>query len=105
MREVKERVTGELLPKVLSVYHDTRVWIDPKSCWLVIDAAASGNADRCWALLAKTAEPPPIESWFVNQPSAAVMTGWLTTDEAQVNFSVDHDTEPMSSGGSDAAIC
>ncbi len=41
MKEIKERVTDELLPRAFSIYRDTRVWIDPINLWLVIDAATS----------------------------------------------------------------
>ena len=52
MKEIKERVTDELLPRAFSVYRDTRVWIDPQNHWLVIDAAASAKADEVIGLLA-----------------------------------------------------
>ncbi|KAG1076555.1 hypothetical protein G6F40_017328 [Rhizopus arrhizus] len=57
MKEIKERVTDELLPRAFSVYRDTRVWIDPQNHWLVIDAAASAKADEVIGLLAN--RPPP----------------------------------------------
>src|SRR3546814_10130867 len=46
MKEIKERVTDELLPKAFSIYRDTRVWIDPVNHWMVVDAAASDKADE-----------------------------------------------------------
>ena len=52
MKEIKERVTDELLPRAFSVYRDTRVWIDPRNRWLVIDAAASSKADEVIGVLA-----------------------------------------------------
>jgi hypothetical protein len=57
MKEIKERVIDELLPKAFDVYRDTRVWIDPVNHWLVIDAAASGKADEVLGLLAKSSTP------------------------------------------------
>ena len=45
MKEIKERVTEELLPKAFSVHRDTRVWIDTRNHWLAIDAAAGAKAD------------------------------------------------------------
>lgn len=54
MKEIKERVTDELLPKAFSIYRDTRVWIDTVNHWLVIDAAASAKADEVIGLLVKT---------------------------------------------------
>lgn len=104
MKEIKERVTDELLPRAFSIYRDTRVWIDTVNHWLVIDAAASAKADEVIGLLAKTIDPLPLESLYVAQSPAAAMTGWLAADEPPSNFTVDQDTELRASGESRAAI-
>ncbi len=104
MKEIKERVTDELLPRAFSVYRDTRVWIDPLNRWLVIDTAASSKADEVIGLLAKCVDPFPLENLYVTQSPASAMTGWLAEDEAPSNFSIDQDTELRSSGESRAAI-
>ena len=104
MKEIKERVTDELLPKAFSVYRDTRVWIDPVNRWLVIDAAASAKADEVIGLLAKSIDPFPLENLYVVESPAAAMTGWLAADEAPTNFTIDQDTELRASGESRAAI-
>ena len=104
MKEIKERVTDELLPRAFSVYRDTRVWIDPINRWLVIDAAASSKADEVVGMLAKAIDPFPLENLYVAQSPASAMTGWLAEDEAPANFSIDQDTELRSSGQSRAAV-
>ncbi|WP_459618782.1 recombination-associated protein RdgC [Bordetella sp. 2513F-2] len=104
MKEIKERVTDELLPRAFSIYRDTRVWIDTVNHWLVIDAAASAKADEVIGLLVKSIDPLPLENLYVAQSPAAAMTGWLAADEPPSNFTVDQDTELRSSGESRAAI-
>ena len=104
MKEIKERVTDELLPKAFSVYRDTRVWLDPVNHWLVLDAAASAKADEVIGVLVKTIDPWPLEILYVAQAPAAAMTGWLAADEAPDNFSIEQDTELRASGESRAAI-
>lgn len=104
MKEIKERVADELLPKALSQYRDTRVWIDPANRWVAIDTASSAKADEVLGLLAKSIDPFPIESLYVNLSPAAAMTGWLVNDEAPANFTIDQDTELRASGESRAAI-
>ncbi|MDF3941338.1 recombination-associated protein RdgC, partial [Achromobacter denitrificans] len=104
MKEIKERVTDELLPRAFSVYRDTRVWIDPRNRWLVIDAAASSKADEVIGILAKCIDPFPLENLYVMQSPASAMTTWLAEDEAPSNFSIDQDTELRASGESGAAI-
>ena len=37
LKEIKEQVTDELLPKAFSVHRNTWIWIDPVNGWLVID--------------------------------------------------------------------
>ena len=104
MKEIKEQITDELLPKAFPVYRDTRAWIDTKNRWLVIDAAASARADELLGLLAKSIDPFPVESLYVTQSPAAAMTQWLTDDEAPPNLSIDQDTELRASGESGAAV-
>ena len=104
MKEIKERVTDELLPRAFSIYRDTRVWIDPVNRWLVIDTASSAKADEVIGMLAKTVDPLPLENLYVAQSPASAMTGWLAEDEAPSNFTIDQDTELRSSGASGAAI-
>jgi len=104
MKEIKERVTEELMPRAFSIYRDTRVWIDTVNHWLVIDAAASAKADEVIGLLAKTVDPLPLENLYVAQSPASAMTGWLAADEPPTNFTVDQDTELRASGESRAAI-
>lgn len=104
MKEIKERVTDELLPRAFSIYRDTRVWIDPVNRWLVIDTASSAKADEVIGMLAKTVDPLPLENLYVAQSPASAMTGWLAEDEAPANFTIDQDTELRSSGVSGAAI-
>ncbi|EFV84117.1 recombination associated protein RdgC [Achromobacter xylosoxidans C54] len=104
MKDIKERVTDELLPRAFSVYRDTRVWIDPLNRWLVVDAAASSKADEVIGLLSKCLDPFPLENLYVAQSPASAMTGWLAEDEAPNNFSIDQDSELRASGASRAAI-
>lgn len=104
IKEIKELITEELLPKAFSIYRDTRVWIDTKNHWLVIDAAAAAKSDEVLGLLAKAIEPFPVSPLFVEQSPAAAMTNWLVSDEAPSGFSIDQDTELRSTGESRAAV-
>jgi recombination associated protein RdgC len=104
MKEIKERVTDELLPKAFSIYRDTHVWIDPVNRWLIVDAAATAKTDEVLGLLAKSINPFPLENLYVAQSPVAAMTRWLAEDKAPANFSIDQDTELRASGESRAAI-
>ncbi|NGM87870.1 recombination-associated protein RdgC [Parapusillimonas sp. SGNA-6] len=104
MKEIKEQVTDELLPKAFSVYRDTRVWMDTRNHWLVIDAAASAKSDEVLGMLAKAIDSFPISPLYVEQSPAAAMTSWLISDEPPSGFSIDQDTELRSTSENGAAI-
>jgi len=104
MKEIKEQITDELLPRAFSIWRDTRVWIDPVNRWLVIDAAAAAKADEVLGLLSKSVSPFPAEPLYTAQSPAAVMTGWLAAGEAAANFSIDQDAELRAAGDSRAAV-
>jgi recombination associated protein RdgC len=103
-KEIKERITDELLPKAFSIYRDTRVWIDQQNHWLVIDAAAAAKCDEVLGILAKTIDPFPVAQLYVEQSPASAMTNWLVSDEAPTGFTIDQDTELRSTSESRAAV-
>ena len=104
MKEIKEQVTDELLPKAFSIHRDTLVWIDTKNHWLVIDAAAAAKSDEVLGLLAKALDPFPVAPLHVEQSPAAAMTSWLVSDEPPSGFSIDQDTELRSTNENRAAV-
>jgi len=104
MKELKERVADELLPRALSVSNSTWVWIDPKNGWLVVDAASAGKADDVVKLLLKAVDKMPLESLRVQKSPVAVMTGWLEADEAPYGFTIDQDATLRASGESRAQV-
>ena len=104
MKELKERVADELLPRAFSIRRNTWVWIDPVNGWLVIDAASPAKADEVIKLLLKAIDRMPLESLRVQRSPVAVMTGWLESDEAPYNFTIDQDAELRATGESRAAV-
>ncbi len=103
-REMRERIVDELLPRALSKYDTTFVWIDMTHGWLVVDAASNGKADHAIKCLLKSIDGMPIESLRVNRSPSAVMTAWLETDEAPHGFTVDQDCELHATGNSRATV-
>lgn len=104
MKELKERAADEMLPRAFTVPSVTRVWIDPKNGWLVIDAASAGKADEVIKLLLKAVDRMPLESLRVQRSPVAMMTGWLEADEAPHNFTIDQDTELRATGAGQAKV-
>lgn len=104
LRELKEQVTDELLPRAFSIRRDTRVWIDTVHGWLVIDAAAQALADDVRGLLVKSIDQLPLANARVAQSPVAAMTGWLLSGEAPAGFTLDQDTELRSNGEGNATV-
>lgn len=104
MREIKEDMTDELLPKAFSIFRDTRIWIDTRNHWLIIDAAAAATSDDVIALLAKALEPFPIVPLYVEMSPASAMTNWLVSNEPPAGFTIDQDTELRSTNESRAVV-
>src|SRR3954470_4667707 len=104
MKELKERVADELLPRAFSIRGNVWTWIDPVNGWLVIDAASPSKADEVIKLLLKAVDKLPLESLRVQRSPVGVMTAWLESDEAPYNFTIDQVTELRATGESKAAV-
>lgn len=104
MRELKEQVFDELLPRAFSIQSQIRVWLDPVHGWLIVDAAAPAKADEIIKLLLKAIDKLPVSGLSVQGSPVAEMTAWLASDEAPVNFTIDQDTELRATGESRATV-
>lgn len=93
MKELKEQVRDELLPRAFSLASDTRVWIDPTHGWLAIDTASATKADEVITLLMKAIDGFPARRVSVAGSVAGEMTAWLVSGEAPAGFSIDQDAE------------
>ena len=104
MREIKEQVITELMPRAFSIQRDTRIWIDTKNHWLAVDAASAATGDEVMGLLAKSLNPFPVLPLYTEMSPGSAMTAWLVDDEAPANFSIDQDTELRSTSESRAVV-
>ena len=93
MRELREAMTLELMPRAFVRRRTTCGWIDPVNGWLVIDAASPAKAEEFLEHLRKTAEGLPARLVQVNVSPSAAMTGWVAAGEAPTNFTLDQDLE------------
>jgi len=103
-KELKERITDELLVKAFPKDAHTWVWIDPVNGWLVVDASTGSKADDVIKLLLKAVDKMPLESLRVQRSPVAVMTGWLESDEAPAGFTIDQSATLRASGESRATV-
>jgi recombination associated protein RdgC len=104
MKEIKEQVTDELLPRAFSIKRSTWTWIDPVNGWLVVDAGSASKAEEVLKLLIKAIDKFPMDSLRVTRSPVAAMTDWLAADEAPGGFTVDQDTELRATGEGKATV-
>ena len=104
MKELKERVTDELLPRAFAILSTTAVWIDPVNGWLVVDAASPSKADEVVKLLLKSVDRLPLESLRVQRSPVGAMTEWMQADASPAGFTVDQDAIMRATGESKAQV-
>lgn len=105
MKELKEQVTTDLLPRAFVSEKRTAVWIDPVGGWLVVDASAPGKADDVLSVLRMCLDPCPkvVVIKSVMSPCAA-MGVWLASNEAPVDFTIDDECELTQTAESKASV-
>ena len=93
MKEIKEAVLQELLPRAFTRRRRVFAWIDPMGGWLVIDAASPARAEEVLEALRDTLDELPVKMVKTKLSPVSVMTGWLAANEASGNFTIDLDCE------------
>ena len=96
LKEIKEQVIDDLLPKAFPVRSTIQVWIDPVNGWIGIDASSPAKAELVFKYLVKCVEQLPVASLRLCRSTTTAMTEWLSEDEAPGNFTVDNEAELQS---------
>lgn len=104
MREIRERVIEELMPKALSRRRTLGAWIDPVHHWLVIDTAADKKADELLESLIGAGVEIEARRLECLQSPAAQMTLWLSSGQVPAPFTIDQDLELKAGGESRATV-
>jgi recombination associated protein RdgC len=104
VREIKERVTEELLPRAFGRRRTTFAWIDPVNGWLVLDAANAAKAEEALELLRKSVDDLPLSLVRTQRSPVSAMTDWLATGDAPSRFTIDRDCELRATGEEQATV-
>lgn len=104
MKEIKEAITDELLPRAFAIRRKTYAWIDPVDKWLVIDAANLAKADELVEMLIKSLDGIAFELIKTNTSASSAMTTWLAGEYLPATYSVDRDCELRASGEERATV-
>ena len=104
MKEIKEAITDELLPRAFAIRRKTYVWIDPVNRFLVIDAASIAKADEVVEMLHKTIDGISLAFIKTQMSPSAAMTVWLSGSDTPSGFTIDQDCELRGRGDAAATV-
>jgi len=93
MRDIKDQVTHELLPRAFARRNTTHAWIDPESGLMAIDAATPAKADAVIEVLRATLDDVPCRLLQTQVGAGAAMTKWVAGDDPPAGFTFDRELE------------
>jgi recombination associated protein RdgC len=104
LKDIKEAVTEELLPRAFALLRTTYAWIDTDNKRLIIDAASAAKAEELLEFLNKTLDDLPVKPLHTELSPVAAMTDWLCGDNAPAGFTIDRELELRATGESRATV-
>lgn len=104
LKDLKEAITEELLPKAFVLQRITYAWLDTLNGRLIIDAASASKAEELLEFLNKTMDELPVKTLHTEISPVAAMTDWLASDSAPLPFTIDRDLELSATGESKAKV-
>ena len=93
LRDLREALTIELLPRAFVRRRTTYGWIDPVNGWLVIDSGSQAKAEEFLEYLRKTTDGFAISLLKTTLSPSSAMTSWVAAGEPPPGFTIDQDIE------------
>ena len=93
LKELKERVTEELMPRAFTRRRSTFVWIDPQNGWFCVDASSPGKAEEVIEHLRHCLDDFPLTMLHTQLSPVSAMADWLAGGDAPAGFTIDRDCE------------
>ncbi len=104
MKELREAVQQELMPRAFTRRRKMYAWIDPVGGWLGVDAPSQTRAEDLLEVLRQTLDTLPLSLVRTERSPVAAMADWLAGGEAPGNFTIDQDAELRSVADEKAAV-
>ncbi|MFM7010975.1 MAG: recombination-associated protein RdgC [Betaproteobacteria bacterium] len=104
MKEIKERVVEELMPRAFTRSRTTFAWIDPINGWFVIDASSQSKADEVIEHLRHSLDKFPLKPLHTQLSPTSAMADWLAGGDAPDGFTIDRDVELQAVGEEKAKV-
>ena len=104
LKELRERVTEELMPRAFTRRRSTFVWIGPQNGWLCVDASSPARAEEVIEHLRHCLDEFPLALLHTQVSPASAMADWLAGGDAPAGFTIDRDCELKASGDEKSAV-
>jgi len=104
LKELRERVTEELLPRAFTRRSRIHAWIDPINGWFIVDAASPAKAEAVIEHLRHCLDELPLTMLHTQISPQAAMADWLAGGDAPAGFTIDRDCELKAVGEEKAAV-
>ncbi|MGA7479604.1 MAG: recombination-associated protein RdgC, partial [Azonexus sp.] len=104
LKELRERVTEELMPRAFTRRRSTFVWIDPQNGWLCVDAGSPAKAEEVIEHLRHCLDDFPLTLLHTQLSPTSAMADWLAGGDAPAGFTIDRDCELKAAGEEKAAV-
>jgi len=104
LKELRERVTEELMPRAFTKKQTTFVWIDPVNGWFVVDASGPAKAEDAIEHLRHCLDEFPLKPLHTQISPQSAMADWLAGGDAPAGFTIDRDCDLKSAGEEKAAV-
>jgi len=104
LRELKERVTEELMPRAFTKKRTAFVWIDPVNGWFVVDAGSQAKAEEAIEHLRHCLDEFPLKPLHTQLSPQSAMADWLAGGDAPDGFTIDRDCDLKSVSEEKAAV-
>ncbi len=104
LKELRERITDELMPRAFTRRRSTFVWIDPKNGWFCVDASSPGKAEEVIEHLRQCLDEFPLTMLHTQVSPTSAMADWLAGGDVPAGFTIDRDCELKAVGEEKAAV-
>lgn len=104
LREIKERVIEELMPRAFTRTRVTYAWIDRIAGTLAIDASTPTLAEAMIEHLRHCLDELPLTMFHTHHSPQSAMADWLAGEEAPDGFTIDRDVELKAVGEEQAKV-
>ena len=104
MRDLREQVLTELMPRALARRRITHGWIDKKAGLLAVDSAADPKAEQFMEVLRRAETGLTAPRLETQRSPASAMAEWLSKAQAPGKFTIDQDLELRAPDASHATV-